>query len=144
GRGQGSKEMDSTKRVPNTTCHHCGEPCYVRPGQMAQQETWYCSAACYRRVLDERLTATCLQCGESFRLRDHRSRRTYCSVSCSDKARRRCSYNCRRLGCRVTSRERARLALTERDGDECASCGIPPEWNEQPLTFQCDHIDGNR
>src|SRR5690606_41641600 len=54
------------------------------------------------------------------------------------------TYNGQRLGCRVTSRERARLALIERDGDQCAICGIPPEWNGQPLTFQVDHIDGNR
>lgn len=26
----------------------------------------------------------------------------------------------------------------------CASCGLGPTWNGQPLTLQVDHIDGNR
>jgi len=26
---------------------------------------------------------------------------------------------------------------------ECSICGILPEWNGKPITFQFDHIDGN-
>lgn len=28
--------------------------------------------------------------------------------------------------------------------NECATCGLGPEWNGKPLTLQLDHIDGNR
>ncbi len=32
--------------------------------------------------------------------------------------------------------------LIERDGDECSVCHIE-DWDNKPITFQVDHIDGN-
>ena len=32
--------------------------------------------------------------------------------------------------------------LFERDGEGCSVCSIK-DWNNQPLTFECDHIDGD-
>jgi hypothetical protein len=27
--------------------------------------------------------------------------------------------------------------------EQCAVCGLPPEWNGKPLVLQIDHVDGN-
>lgn len=37
-----------------------------------------------------------------------------------------------------------RQLLADRDGNQCALCGLPPEWNGKPLVFQIDHVDGDR
>lgn len=40
------------------------------------------------------------------------------------------------------ARQRDRILL-EQD-NQCAACGIPPVWNGKPLTFQLDHLSGDR
>lgn len=39
--------------------------------------------------------------------------------------------------------ERKRILLKKQKG-KCAICGIKPFWNNKPLNFHYDHIDGNR
>lgn len=42
----------------------------------------------------------------------------------------------------LSKKERRSIIIGEQSG-LCALCGIPSEWNNQPLTLQIDHIDGN-
>jgi len=36
-----------------------------------------------------------------------------------------------------------RRYLIEENGESCDECGLGPIWNDNPLTLQTDHIDGN-
>jgi hypothetical protein len=40
-------------------------------------------------------------------------------------------------------RHYVRLFLAEQQGDRCAVCGCGTTWNEQPLVFVLDHVDGD-
>ncbi len=43
-----------------------------------------------------------------------------------------------------SSKLRIRLINANILKNECTSCGLGPIWNNQPITLQLDHINGNR
>ncbi len=78
-------------RKPNTTCSNCGGPMYCRPAQMEKQNTWFCSLGCLGKFRGNRSHRVCPFCNKAFSA-DH-PRRKFCSVSCSNKARRGTTYS---------------------------------------------------
>ena len=44
---------------------------------------------------------------------------------------------------KLSTNNTIRKALSQRDGDKCSKCGIPPLWNNEKLILHVDHIDGN-
>ena len=49
----------------------------------------------------------------------------------------------RNKGRRETVFRLKRALLESGVPEQCAICGLPPEWNGKPLVLQMDHIDGN-
>lgn len=132
-------------RKPNTTCFNCKSPCYVRPGQMERQSTWFCSRDCQSSFLKAQYSAVCEYCSEKFKSRD--SGQKFCSRSCSNRARTGIRYGQGRPNCNIQRGQRQRTELIERDGNRCSNSECPspePMWAGKPLTLQIEHIDGNR
>lgn len=131
-------------RKPNTYCHNCNQPCYVRPNQLARQKTWFCNNDCRRDHDKKNYTAICeLEfCKKPFRAASSGS--IYCSRSCSNRARAGTKYDGQRLKDKTQVGQRQRAALIDRDGANCVLCNQSPVWNGLPLLLQIDHIDGNR
>lgn len=69
----------------------------------------------------------------------------YCSIKCQGLER---SRNARQKAKilfqqgKLKHRQRIYELLCERDGNKCSVCGIT-EWNNKPIRFWVDHIDGN-
>lgn len=131
-------------RNPNTTCHGCNNPCYVRPSQLERQGAWFCSRICYSTWRTANVSGVCLECMGPYVAT--RSDRKYCSRKCSNEARRGIKYKVGNGG-RMEVLDRIRAMLAERDGYRCGSIDCPspePIWKGKPLKIQVEHIDGNR
>ncbi|WP_319112662.1 hypothetical protein [Streptomyces europaeiscabiei] len=51
----------------------------------------------------------------------------------------------RHSGAHRTATTPSRRALLELDApEECARCGLGPEWLGRPMTLEVDHINGDR
>src|SRR6476469_5126056 len=132
-------------RNPNTTCHECDAPVYIRPGQMSRQAHWLCNRKCYDKFVLDNRGKPCDHCGEFYKARDSAAK--YCSRSCSNKARKGISYKRGRPNCKITQSNKQRQLLVLRDGEGCQGAGCPingSEWLGKPITLQIEHIDANR
>lgn len=91
--------------------------------------------------------AICLNCGKEFHPR-YASRGKYCCTKCAGEHKHKLGYQRILDGDETIMRanwcgdEYKKDILDEQDG-RCAICGMPPMWNEKPLVFILDHIDGN-
>lgn len=47
-------------------------------------------------------------------------------------------------GTRRTGKDSKKRLYRSGVKEECAECGLGPEWNGKPITLQLDHIDGDR
>lgn len=43
----------------------------------------------------------------------------------------------------IRKNTKIRPFILTRQANKCAICGIPPNWNNKPMVFVMDHIDGN-
>ena len=94
----------------------------------------------YKGVKDKKYT--CQHCKSEFTRKYYSSQPPkYCSNRCQHDARILASSSNFDEG-KVMYFETQKRILTERFGYQCSSCGIS-EWQDQPLTLQVDHIDGN-
>ncbi|TNM40451.1 HNH endonuclease [Nocardioides albidus] len=87
---------------------------------------------------------SCLGCGKQL---TKRSQKVYCSMDCGQSHRRVVlTAEWLRSGNAVAASRRdhyiRRYLLDAQDGC-CEICGIVEEWNDQPLVFVLDHIDGD-
>lgn len=76
-----------------------------------------------------------------------RTQQVYCSLACM-QAERRSKLTLKWLatgeGSPGTHRDHyLRTHLAEEQDGFCAICGLPDEWQSQPLSFILDHVDGN-
>ena len=138
-------------RTPNTNCHRCQDPMYLRPSQMARQEKWHCSMTCHNKAKCPRTPFTCsfAPCGKEFLPSRTSSRGSpkFCSRTCSNYGRTGTKYKTMPdpLDPRqhVSKNVYRRGVCIQRDGDRCSECGLDPEWNGLSLVLQVDHIDGD-
>lgn len=109
----------------------------------------YCSKSCAAKVNNKTTpkrvkpkTPECAYCGKSV----NTVKAKYCSLECCGSA----------LSEDTTSRKlkewftngnvnhwTAKKWILEQQDHKCSICGMPDEWNDQPLVFVLDHIDGN-
>lgn len=89
----------------------------------------------------------CLNCGTEF---DHKVGYTnkYCCVECEKEYKHKQKYNKILVGDESIMRANYDASAYKKDIIEeqngiCAICGMKPEWNNKPLVFILDHIDGN-
>lgn len=109
-----------------------------------------------RRVINENETfgkglsknpkAKCIECGKEFVTYASKLNK-YCSCKCERIYLHREGYKKLILGdpsimkASYIPRAFKQDILNEQDG-VCAICGMKPEWNDKPLVFILDHIDG--
>ena len=131
-------------RKPNTNCAKCNKECYVRPADQKKNKNNFCSVKCYGLFYrkTDRTDYICEFCGKTFKGKNTTAK--YCSRECSNRGRTGIKYTGEQPNSNLTTSQTRRLAVIERDGNICLFCKIGPEWNQQPLTLQIDHIDGNR
>ena len=79
----------------------------------------------------------CKNCNSEFKYYPSQSSGIFCSNKCQGQYTVKTSFtkNSKYSGS-------IRKFLLEERGYECEECGIT-EWNNKPITFQVDHIDGN-
>jgi Zn finger protein HypA/HybF involved in hydrogenase expression len=85
-------------------------------------------------------TYKCAVCGNDSKW-SHQKVNKYCSNECASEARLLESVERAKDGS-VSERSTLRKILTRLNGYVCNRCGIF-EWNNEPITLQVDHIDGN-
>ena len=87
---------------------------------------------------------TCMNCDEQF-VHSRGTQNKYCSNKCQQELRTkelaRRWLETGNYG-NVNFPKWAKRILIELRGYACSQCGIT-EWNGNPITLQCDHIDGN-
>jgi len=81
--------------------------------------------------------ATCKNCDKEFRFYPSQSRGIYCSNACQGAHKVR-----EAIESGIYTRSNAMTYFKQTTEYKCSDCGIS-EWNNQPLTLQVDHIDGN-
>lgn len=97
----------------------------------------------YKGVKDKKWN--CSGCGKEMMFRSYSDRAKYCSNACQGEASARLREQEQRQlfkKGRCTARRYVYMFLVERDGNQCAVCGIR-NWNGKPIRFWVDHIDGN-
>lgn len=95
----------------------------------------------------ERKTCICKNCGREF-ITYSSSNGFYCSHKCQKEFQHKEKYQLILDGDSSIMRANYSPALFRRDileeqNNQCAICGMSPEWNGKPLVFIVDHIDGD-
>jgi len=91
------------------------------------------------------MKSNCMHCGVSFKYSPSQQTGKYCSLKCSSDARAVSNKKTNRelyIQGKLKHRPAIRKFLVEDFGYECVICKLS-SWNEQPITLQVDHIDGN-
>lgn len=89
-------------------------------------------------------TFKCLNCArEQFVKKNTRNK--FCNNSCQSEHqwKHETVPRIERGECTHNSKNVLKRYLVETVGEFCACCGLGATWNENPLTLQLDHIDGN-
>ena len=84
------------------------------------------------------MKGSCLNCLKEFDYIPSQHRGKFCSNKCQGEHQIKQRFN---EG--VEWNKRMGTYLKEIRGNKCEKCGIE-DWNGKPLTFQIDHINGNR
>lgn len=88
----------------------------------------------------------CKNCGD--KVESNWVKQIYCSFDCSVEHKRKTKYqdylDNQEKYCNVTSGTRwLKKYFLEDQNNKCDICGIDNVWNDKPLVFVMDHIDGN-
>ena len=126
-------------RTLNDKCPACETPVYRRPCERIR----FCSSKCFESKRYRKKNTSCQQCGVLLKPGAGSSAK-FCSKSCSNRSRVGIKYDGTQPKSKTVNHSRARVALIERDGDECKICGLCPVWMGKPLRLQIDHVDGDR
>ena len=93
-----------------------------------------------RKNRKEWQTSNCLTCSQEFTWKENVSRGKFCCKECET------TYNREQVKQKILSGKASKRPikkyLIETKGNLCETCKID-SWNNQPITLQIDHIDGN-
>lgn len=92
-------------------------------------------------------TGICINCGKEF-VKYANKNNKYCSFKCQHVYEHKQKYQLIIEGDPSIMRanysaQSFKPDIIEEQEGVCAICGMKPEWNEKPLVFILDHIDGN-
>lgn len=92
-------------------------------------------------------TCICFNCGKEFKKMSGYSNK-YCCVECGLEYKHKQGYQKILDGDPSIMRanyspSNFKLDILREQGEVCAICGMKPEWNNKPLVFILDHIDGH-
>lgn len=90
---------------------------------------------------------SCINCGRQFPLYVYKHKK-YCSKECESEYKHKKHYQNVLDGDESVMRANYCITYFKNDiikeqSGKCAICGIEQNWNNKPLTFVLDHIDGN-
>ena len=84
----------------------------------------------------------CLFCGVVFIYKDTQKQGKYCTNSCQQNFLKQKRIQEWLKNGKLPGRKTLKEYLIAASGYECSCCGIS-EWQNNPLTLEIDHIDGN-
>ena len=88
------------------------------------------------------MIGTCSYCSQEFRYNPANKTGKYCSNSCQQNLQKKQRIDMWLNGGNLPGKITLKEYLTEIHGYKCSCCGIS-EWNNNPITLEVDHIDGN-
>lgn len=88
------------------------------------------------------MLGTCSHCSKEFRYNPANKTGKYCSNACQQDFQKKQRIQEWLTEGRFPGKIALRQYLTEIHGYKCSCCGIS-EWNNNPITLDVDHIDGN-
>jgi len=151
------KRSEETKKKISESLKLKYEPnrCVICGNIIDNRHKKYCSNECknknkvkpngHKHYSKIKIKNICLECGKEYI--GHKGS-VFCSNDCSAKYRHKELYkdflkdNEKYCRSNYSPKSFKNDILTEQDG-VCAICGNPPIWNDKPLVFIIDHIDGN-
>ena len=84
------------------------------------------------------MKSNCKNCGKEIIYNPSQSKGLYCSWNCSASDRIKSKFDLDTTWSKGMGNHLKKLR-----GEKCEECGIT-EYNQKPITFQVDHINGNR
>jgi len=84
----------------------------------------------------------CSYCNMKFTYKPSQQSGKYCSNTCQQEFQKRQRIDEWLSGGKFPGKTTLREYLTETHGYKCSCCGIT-EWNNNPISLEVDHIDGN-
>ena len=84
----------------------------------------------------------CSHCYKEFRYNPANKTGKYCSNVCQQKFQKKNRIDEWLLGGKKPGKTALREYLIEKQGYKCSCCGIT-EWNNNSISLEVDHIDGN-
>ena len=84
----------------------------------------------------------CSYCSKEFKYNPANKSGKYCSNTCQQKFQKKQRINEWLNGGKLPGKTALREYLTEKHGYKCSCCGIT-DWNNNPISLEVDHIDGN-
>jgi len=84
----------------------------------------------------------CSHCYKEFKYNPANKAGKYCSNVCQQKFQKKNRIDEWLLGGKKPGKTALREYLTEKQGYKCSCCGIT-EWNNNSISLEVDHIDGN-
>jgi hypothetical protein len=88
------------------------------------------------------MLGTCSHCSAEFRYNPANKTGKYCSNTCQQKFQKTQRIDEWLSGGKKPGKIALREYLTETRDYKCSCCGIT-EWNNNPISLEIDHIDGN-
>ena len=128
------------------TCLNCKQSFESRKREKRQFCSQSCSAT-YNNKLKGNLVCKCLFCGKEVERKKHKSIR-FCSSKCSGLFNSLNKYNDYLLNQESYNGYKTKMGWVKKyilkEQDFCCEiCKIKNIWNEKPLVFVLDHIDGD-
>jgi endogenous inhibitor of DNA gyrase (YacG/DUF329 family) len=134
----------------NKICTNCGKE--LNKAQIRQGNK-FCSHSCSASFNNKgtvhngvpRVTATCKFCGKEYSVEKNKLG-LYCSRHCSHEGKKKESIKkwlAGEINWKVSMPNSIKEYIYDRQDNKCAICGIGRIWNNKPMNFVFDHIDGN-
>jgi hypothetical protein len=87
----------------------------------------------------------CINCGDTFFSTDPKTK--YCTLQCNADYRKQKKYedylNNQEKYCGINSMKFLKQHILKEQNNCCAICGMENVWNEKPIVFVLDHINGD-
>ena len=133
-----------------TLCSYCGESLpYSKRSQKFCSHS--CSAAFNNKLRASKVERFCKYCKTPLQLHYASDPKKFCNSKCASNSKvaekREAWLSTGKIGStsksgNVVKGKYVRDYIRDCQDNKCAICGMPPQWNNIPLTFVLDHING--
>lgn len=120
------------------------------PTEYSKRENKYCDHSCrakhqnaVRTTKRSHLTFKCLNCNADVQRSRTTSTPVYCNNACQGEHTKKQRLDEWLAGGIAPNKTSLKEWLLAQQDNKCSHCGIEPIWNNKPLVFDLEHIDGN-